>query len=48
MSNYHVKDKLENKLHAMVCAGKMTLAAARHGIATNWKLFYGRVFSVAP
>jgi hypothetical protein len=30
--------ELENRLHSMVCDGKMTLSAARHGIATNWKL----------
>ena len=31
-ANYHVKDKLENKLHALVCAGSITLRAARGGI----------------
>jgi hypothetical protein len=38
--------ELENRLHSMVCDGKMTLSAARHGIATNWKLLYRRVFGV--
>jgi hypothetical protein len=30
------KDLLENRLHAYVCAGKLTLAAAQHMIATSW------------
>src|SRR5471030_771818 len=34
-ANYHVKDKLENKLHDLVCAGSMTLHAAQAGIASN-------------
>jgi hypothetical protein len=45
---YHVKDKLENKLHALVCAGSMTLHAAQAGIASNWQTLYKRVFGVAP
>jgi hypothetical protein len=31
------KDTLENSLHAKVCAGVMTLAAAQAAIATNWE-----------
>jgi hypothetical protein len=34
-ASYHVKDKLENKLHSLVCSGSMTLSAARRGIATQ-------------
>jgi hypothetical protein len=30
------KDKVENRLHDEVCAGKVTLAAAQQAIATNW------------
>jgi len=41
---YRVKDRLENRLHAMVCAGTITLDAARVGIATNWQALYKRVF----
>jgi hypothetical protein len=47
-ANYHVKDRLENRLHAMVCSGAMTLAAARSGIARNWKTLYAHVYGVAP
>jgi uncharacterized protein DUF3761 len=43
-SSYHVKDRLENRLHGLVCAGSITLAAARRGIATNWRVLYRRVF----
>ena len=46
--NYHSKDRLENRLHDMVCAQQITLAAARHGIASNWKTLYGRVFGTPP
>ena len=47
-ASYHVKDKLENKLHALVCAGSMTLHAAQAGIARNWETLYKSVFGVAP
>ena len=30
------KDKVENALHAAVCSGQVTLAAAQNAIATNW------------
>jgi hypothetical protein len=45
---YQVKDRLENKLHDLVCAGRMTLRAAQVGIATDWKKLYQRVYGVAP
>jgi hypothetical protein len=41
---YHVKDELENELHRRVCAGTMTLRAARRGIAANWQALYAKVF----
>jgi hypothetical protein len=47
-ANYHVKDKLENKLHDLVCAGAMTFRAAQHQIAANWEALYKRVFGVTP
>ena|ERR1035437_3681728 len=31
-----VKDEIENKLHALVCSGKMLLVTAQHLISTNW------------
>jgi hypothetical protein len=45
---FHVKDRLENKLHAMVCAGQISLRAAQHGIASNWEALYKQVFGAAP
>jgi hypothetical protein len=45
---YHGKDKLENKLHALVCSGAMTLHTAQAGIAANWEALYTRVFGTAP
>ena len=34
--NAHVKDRVENKLHAMVCKGEIELKAAQQEIATDW------------
>jgi hypothetical protein len=34
--NATVKDRLENKLHELVCSGKITLKQAQHEISTNW------------
>jgi len=35
--NAHIKDQIENFLHAQVCSGKMPLKEAQTEIATNWK-----------
>jgi hypothetical protein len=32
----HVKDKLENELHRLVCNGTLTLKEAQEAIATDW------------
>jgi hypothetical protein len=34
--NAHVKDALEERLHELVCAGKLDLATAQRAIANNW------------
>jgi hypothetical protein len=47
-ASYHVKDKLENKLHALVCSGSMTLRAAQVGISTNWRALYKTVYGDSP
>lgn len=31
------KDRVENRLHALVCTGKVTIEVAQHDIAVNWK-----------
>jgi hypothetical protein len=45
---FHVKDRLENRLHALVCSRRMALRQAQRGIAVNWVALYRRVFGVAP
>jgi hypothetical protein len=37
-----IKDRIENKLHALVCAGQISLATAQHAIASNWYAAYQR------
>lgn len=34
--NAKVKDQLEQKLHELVCSGKLDLATAQHDIAVDW------------
>jgi hypothetical protein len=34
---FHDKDRVENELHARVCAGAMTLEAAQRAIAADWR-----------
>ena len=36
----HEKDKVENYLHAQVCAGTLSLAAAREAIRNDWYAVY--------
>jgi hypothetical protein len=45
---YRVKDRLENKLHVLVCSGGAKLRAAQRGIASNWQALYKQVFGVSP
>jgi hypothetical protein len=44
---YKVKDKLENKLHDLVCDGTLTLRSVRLRIASNWQKLCKDVFGVA-
>jgi hypothetical protein len=46
--DYHAKDRLENRLHDMVCAGQIGLRAAQRGIAGDWESLYRRVFETSP
>jgi hypothetical protein len=34
--NAQVKDKLEQRLHQLVCGGQLDLATAQHDIASDW------------
>lgn len=36
----HAKDRLENALHAEVCAGQITLVEAQRQLSTNWVAAY--------
>ncbi len=38
--NAHVKDKLEERLHDLVCSGKLDLSTAQHDIAVDWIAAY--------
>jgi hypothetical protein len=42
--NAHVKDSLEQRLHEMVCAGKIDLSTAQRDIATDWIAAYKKYF----
>jgi hypothetical protein len=42
------KDRAENRLHAQVCHGAISLSSARHQIATNWVAAYRRLFGTTP
>lgn len=46
--NAHVKDKLENKLHALVCAGTVSLTDAQTAIASNWIEAYKKYVGPDP
>ena len=45
---FHIKDKLENKLHDLVCDGTMTLRSVQRQIAANWQALYKKVFGSTP
>lgn len=36
---FHTKDVVENRAHAAVCSGKITLEEAQEGIASDWYQF---------
>lgn len=42
--NARTKDALENRLHAMVCSGKISLAQAQKEISTDWISAYRKYF----
>ena len=42
--NAHVKDKLENKLHQMVCDGEIELKVAQDKISKDWIKSYCEIF----
>ncbi len=46
--NAHVKDKLENRLHALACSGKITFQEAQKAIASNWTAAYLKYLGPLP
>ena len=44
----YAKDKLENKLHEMVCRGEMPLVTAQHEIASDWISSYKAHIGAVP
>ncbi|WP_189093547.1 sunset domain-containing protein [Deinococcus ruber] len=46
--NAHVKDTLENKLHALACAGTITMQEAQRAIASNWTAAYVKYVGPLP
>lgn len=46
--NAHVKDTLENKLHAMVCNNQISLATAQKAISKDWIAAYKKYVGSKP
>jgi hypothetical protein len=46
--NAHVKDRLENRLHDLVCAGKLPLEEAQKAIASDWTKAYIHYVGTPP
>jgi hypothetical protein len=38
----HLKDRLENKLHKMVCKGQITLQEAQNALSDDWGVSYSK------
>ncbi|WP_051669514.1 anti-sigma factor family protein [Bryobacter aggregatus] len=45
--NSRVKDALEDRLHALVCAGKLDLTTAQQELASDWVAAYRKYFRTA-
>lgn len=46
--NAHIKDALENKLHALICSGKISLSDAQSMISKDWIGAYHKFVSPTP
>ena len=44
----YTKDKLENRLHRLVCSGQLSLAKAQHDEATDWIGAYKQYIGITP
>lgn len=46
--NAHVKDRLENKLHDLMCSGQISVQEAQQAIAQNWIEAYRKYVGPLP
>ncbi len=46
--NAHVKDRLENKLHELICAGQVPVEQAQKDIAADWTKAYEKYVGPLP
>jgi hypothetical protein len=46
--NVHTKDRIENRLHTLVCAGQLPLEQAQHEIAADWIAAYQKYVGPVP
>jgi len=46
--NAHVKDKLENRLHSLVCSGQVPIQEAQRAIAQDWIGAYQKYLGPLP
>ncbi len=44
--NAVLKDKLENRLHKEMCAGNITLKAARDMLVNDWRIAYKKYYGI--
>ena len=47
-ANAHDKDKLENKLHSLICSDKISIEDAQKAISTNWTVGYEKYIGKLP
>jgi hypothetical protein len=47
-SAFHAKNRLGDRLHALVCSGQITLSSAQRAIRKNWKRAYHHYLTAAP
>ena len=46
--NAHIKDRLENRLHALTCSGKITMQEAQQATTSNWTVAYEKHLGPLP
>ena len=44
----HLKDKLENKIHSLICKGQMSLATGRSVFTGDWTSYYKIYYGALP